>query len=65
MSPTVLVRVMHQDSFKNTLMDKIEKNMLVPPKLSESAKDMLRYTSFSNILECKYMREQAAVKVEK
>ena len=62
MSPTVLMRVVHWDSFKNSLMDKIQKNMLVPPKLSESAKDMLRYTSFSNILECKYTRELAAVK---
>ena len=62
MSATALTRVVHWDSFKNTLMDKIQKNMLVPSKLSESAKDMLRYTSFSNILECKYMREQAAVK---
>ena len=57
MSPTVLMRVVHRDSFKNTLMDKIQKNMLVPLKPGESAKDMLRYTSFSIILECKYMRE--------
>ena len=62
MSSTVLMRVVHWDSFKNSLMDKIQKNMLVPLKLSEASKDMLRYTSFSNILECKYMRELAAVK---
>ena len=62
MSPTALTRVVHRDSFKNSLMDKIQKNMLVPLKLSEASKDMLRYMSFSNILECKYMRELAAVK---
>ena len=62
MSTTALTRVVHWDSFKNTLMDKIQKNMLVPQKPSKSAKDTLRYMSFSNILECKYMREQATVK---
>ena len=56
MSPTALTRVLHRDSFKNSLMDKIQKNMLVPLKPSEASKDKLRYTSFSNILECKYMR---------
>ena len=56
MSPTVLMRVVHWDSFKNSLMDKIQKNMLVPLKVSEASKDTLRYMSFSNILECKYMR---------
>ena len=65
MSPTVLTRVVHRDSFNNSLMDKIQKNMLVPLKLSESTKDTLRYTSFSNILECKYMREQAGCKNRK
>ena len=34
MSPTVLMRVVHLDSFKNSLMDKIQKNMLVPLKPS-------------------------------
>ena len=62
MSPTALMRVVHWDSFKNSLMDKIQKNMLVTLKLSEAAKDTLRYMSFSNILECKYMRGLAAVK---
>ena len=62
MSTTVVTRVIHRDSVKNSLMDKIQKNMLVPQKLAEACKDMLRYTSFSNILECKYMREKAGVK---
>ena len=62
MSPTALTRVVHGDSFKNSLMDKIQKNMLVPLKPSEASKDMLRYTSFSNILECKYTMQLAAVK---
>ena len=52
MSPTALTRVVHRDSFKNTLMDRIQKNMLVPAKLTEAAKDAMHYTSFSNILEC-------------
>ena len=56
MSPTALTRVVHRDSFKNSLMDKIQKNMLVPLKPSKASRDTLRYTSFSNILECKYMR---------
>ena len=60
MSATALTRVMH--SIKNSLMDKIQKNMLVPQKLSEACKDTLRYMSFSNILECKYTREKAGVK---
>ena len=54
MSPTALTRVVHWDSFKNHLMDKIERNMLVPQKTTDAAKDSLRYMSFSNILECKY-----------
>ena len=62
MSTTVLTRVVHHDSIKNSLMDKIQKNMLVPQKPTEACKDTLRYTSFSNILECKYMREKAGVK---
>ena len=56
MSPTALTRVVHWDSFKNSLIDKIQKNMLVPQKLSEASRDVLRYMSFSNILECKYTR---------
>ena len=62
MSATALTRVVHRDSVKNSLMDKIQKNMLVPQKPAEACKDTLRYTSFSNILECKYMREKAGVK---
>ena len=62
MSTTALTRVVHHDSVKNSLMDKIQKNMLVPQKLAKACKDMLRYTSFSNILECKYTREKAGVK---
>ena len=62
MSTTALTRVVHRDSVKNSLMDKIQKNMLVPQKLVEGYRDTLRYTSFSNILECKYMREKAGVK---
>ena len=62
MSATVLTRVMHCDSIKNSLMDKIQKNMLVPQKPSEACKDMLRYMSFSNIFECKYTKEKAGVK---
>ena len=52
MSPTALTRVVHWDSFKNTLMDRIQKNMLVLAKPTEAAKDAMCYTSFSNILEC-------------
>ena len=62
MSTTALTRVMHRDSVKNSLMDKIQKNMLMPQKPTEACKDTLRYTSFSNILECKYTREKAGVK---
>ena len=62
MSATALTRVIHRDSVKNSLMDKIQKNMLVPQKPTKACKDTLRYTSFSNILECKYMREKAGVK---
>ena len=63
MSATALTRVVHCDSVKNSLIDKIQKNMLVPQKPTKACKDMLRYTSFSNILECKYMREKAGVKI--
>ena len=52
MSSTALMRVVHWDSFKNTLIDRIQKNMLVPLKLTEAAKDTMHYTSFSNSLEC-------------
>ena len=62
MSATALTRVIHRDSIKNSLMDKIQKNMMVPQKLTKAYKDTLRYTSFSNILECKYTREKAGVK---
>ena len=37
MSPTVLMRVVHGDNFKNSLMDKIQKNMLVPLKPSKAS----------------------------
>ena len=53
MSPTALMRVIYWDSFKNMLMDRIQKNMLVQSKPTEAAKDAMHYTSFSNILECK------------
>ena len=59
MSPTVLTRVVHWDSFKNHLMDKIQRNMLVPQKTTDAAKDSLKYTSFSNILECKCTVDEA------
>ena len=62
MSATALTRVVHGDSVKNSLKDKIQKNMLVPQKPTEACKDTLRYTSFSNILEYKYTREKAGVK---
>ena len=38
MSPTALMRVVHRNSFKNSLMDKIQKNMLVPLKPSKASK---------------------------
>ena len=62
MGATALTRVMHRDSVKNSLMDKIQKNMLVPQKPTKACKDMLRYTLFSNIFECKYTKEKAGVK---
>ena len=36
-------------------MDKIQKNMMVPDKPKEAGKEVLRYTHFSNILECEYI----------
>ena len=62
MSATALTRVVHCDSVNNSLIDKIQKNMLVPQKPTKACKDTLRYTSFSNILECKYTREKAGIK---
>ena len=38
------------------LMDKIQKNMMVPDKPKDAGKETLRYTHFSNILECEYIR---------
>ena len=32
MSATTLTRLIHRDSYKNKLMDKIQKNMMVPDK---------------------------------
>ena len=56
MSTTALTRLIHRDSYKNNLMDKIQKNMMVPDKPKDAGKEMLRYTHFSNILECEYIR---------
>ena len=56
MSATALTRLIHRDSYKNKLMDKIQKNMMVPDKPKEAGKEVLRYTHFSNILECEYIR---------
>ena len=55
MSATTLTRLIHQDSYKNKLMDKIQKYMMVPDKPKEAGKEVLWYTYFSNILECEYM----------
>ena len=52
MSATCLI---HRDSYKNNLMDKIQKNMMVPDKPKDAGKETLRYTHFSNILECEYI----------
>ena len=57
MSATALTCMVHHDSFKNSIMDNIQKNMLVPVCPSDQAKDALRYTHFSNISECEYFRE--------
>ena len=59
MSATALTRLIHRDSYKNKLMDKIQKNMMVPDKPKEAGKEVLRYTHFSNILECEYIGEWA------
>ena len=40
MSPTVLTRVVHQDSFKSHFMDKIQRNMLVPQKTTNAARQL-------------------------
>ena len=55
MSTTMLTRLIHWDSYKNKLMDKIQKNMMVPDKPKDAGKEMLRYMHFSNILECGYI----------
>ena len=56
MSATVLTCLIHRDSYKNNLMDKIQKNMMVPDKPKDAGKETLRYMHFSNILECEYIR---------
>ena len=56
MSATTLTHLIHRDSYKNNLMDKIQKNMMVPDKPKDAGKETLRYTHFSNILECEYIR---------
>ena len=55
MSATALTRLIHRDSYKNKLMDKIQKNMMVPDKPKEAGKEVLWYTHFSNILESEYI----------
>ena len=59
MSATTLTHLIHCDSYKNNLMDKIQKNMMVPDKPKDAGKETLRYTHFSNILECEYIGEGA------
>ena len=54
MSATALTCLIHRDSYKN-LMDKIQKNMMVPDEPKDAGKETLRYTHFSNILECEYI----------
>ena len=56
MSTTALTHLIHHDSYKNNLMDKIQKNMMVSDKPKDAGKETLRYTHFSNILECEYIR---------
>ena len=56
MSTTALTRLIHRDRYKNNLMDKTQKNMMVPDKPKDAGKEMLRYMHFSNILECEYIR---------
>ena len=55
MNATALTHLIHRDSYKNKLMDKIQKNIMVPDKPKDTGKEMLRYTHFSNILECEYI----------
>ena len=56
MSATALTCLIHRDSYKNNLMDKIQKNMMVPDKPKDTGKkEMLRYIHFSKILECEYI----------
>ena len=55
MSTTTLTHLIHRDSYKNNLLDKIQKNMMVPDKPKHTGKEMLRYMHFSNILECEYI----------
>ena len=55
MSTTALTHLIHRDSYKNKLMDKIQKNMMVPDKPKEAGKEVLRYMHYSNILECEYI----------
>ena len=55
MSTTVLTCLIHCDSYKNNLMDKIQKNMMVSDKPKDAGKETLRYMHFSNILECEYI----------
>ena len=55
MSATALTRLIHRDSYKNNLMHKIQKNMMVPDKSKDTGKETLRYMHFSNILECEYI----------
>ena len=54
MSATTLTHLLHRDTYENKLMDKIKKNMMVPDKPKDGGKEMLRYTYFSNILQCEY-----------
>ena len=55
MSASALTCLIHCDRYKNNLMDKIQKNMMVPDKPKDAGKEMRRYTHFSNILECEYI----------
>ena len=51
MSPTALCRVIHKDSAHNATIEEILKNMMVPSRPRGVADG--RYSSFSNMLECK------------
>ena len=55
MSATTLACLIHRDSYNNKLMDKIQKNMMVPDKPKDAGKETLGYMHFSNILECEYI----------